>query len=432
LGKTTGGSTSTTTYQLSPQQQQIMQGAMGQYMPNGQLPSSAPQFDYNTNGGLQTSGSNFVAPFSTPTLQAFGATEASYGAQQPTMDAAKGLTAMSAGPAGQTQGGPDGWSTNANGQAQYQDYSTGVGKYMSPFVSGVIDTGLGFLDTARQRANMATDSDSISKGSFGGTRQAVRDSLDDTAFAAQAQNLISSNLQSGFTAAQNQYNTGFGQGQQALQYNTGIDQANRAALGAAGLQLGNQAQQNQQITGNDINALGNVGSQIQSEDQAQRDAARAAQLQDNTWGLQVASSLEGLGPPPSSTTNTNQNVSSGSIWGSLGSAAASGLGAMAMASDERVKTDIKDASPEDSLAEIRKLIPKSFKYAPAAQASLGVPGGRRTGFMAQDLERATGKPAPEMGGVKHVDLHEHIGRLTAAVHALDAKMQGKYGSRKAA
>lgn len=431
MGKSSGSTSSTTTYQLSPEQQQIMKGAMGQFMPNGQLPSSAPTFNYNDNPELQGQGQNFVAPFSTPTQQAFAATEANYGAQQPTMDASKGATVAGGQHAGQFQGAPDGWTTNpSTGQAQYQDYATGIQKYTNPYTNDVINTGLGFLDTARQRADLTTNNDSVAKGSFGGTRQAVRNSLNDTSYAAQAQNLITGNLNTGYQNAQGQYNTGFGQGQQALGYNTGVAQGDRAAQLASGKQLGDQAAQNQAITGNDINALGAVGSQIQGEDQAQRDAARAAQMQNNTYGLSVASSLEGLGPPPSSTTNSKQSVSGSSIWGTLGSSALTGAGALL--SDERAKTNVETADPNDSLAEIRKLKPKRYEYTDLAQAH-GAPAGSRLGFMAQDLEKATGKAAPKVGpGFKGVDIAEHIGRLTAAVNALDHKVTRYSGKRQAA
>jgi hypothetical protein len=136
-----------------------------------------------------------------------------------------------------------------------------------------------------------------------------------------------------------------------------------------------------------------------------------------------------MAPPPSSTTNT-KTKSGGSIWGTVGSAAAQM--AASMMSDERAKKGVEDADPEDALAQIRKLIPKSFEYTPLAQG-VGAPGGRRTGFMAQDLEKATGKTAPTgPGGFKGVDVHEHIGRLTQAVQALDAQIQERYKHRKAA
>lgn len=427
MGKNT--ESTKTTYEMSPEQRQIMQSVMNTYMPGGQLPTSSPEFDYNSSPELQQSGQNYTAPFSTPTQQAFAATEANFGAQQPTMNMAKGLTMAGAAPAGQFQGAPDGWSTGANGEAQYQDYETGINKYMSPFVGGVINTGLDFLNTARQRQNLDTDNNSVVKGSFGGTRQAVRRSLDDQGYAAQAQKLITDNLNTGYNNAQGQYNTGFTQGQQALGYNTGVAQGNRAAVSGAGAQLGQQAMQNQQLTGNEINALGNVGSQIEAKDQAQRDAARAAQLQSETWGLNIAQAAAGFTPPPSST--TTKSVPSSSIWGTAAAAGAN-MGAAAMLSDERAKTNVEDAKPEDALAEIRKLKPKRFEYTGFAQKELGAPAGRRTGFMAQDLEKATGERNPEVGhGMQGVDIGAHVGRLTAAVAALDAKLRD-IGKRKAA
>lgn len=424
-----GGQTSTTKYELSPEQRQIMTAAMNQYMPGDQLPEHAPTFDYNNNAELQQTGANFVAPFSEPTRQAFAATEANYGAQQGTMNAGKGLTAQASGGAGQFQGAPDGWTTNANGEASYQDYETGIQRYQNPYTEQVINTGLGFLDTARQRANLDTTNNAIAAKSFGGTREAVRKNLNDTAFGAQAGKMISEGLDAGYKNAQGQYNTGFGQGQQALGYNTGVAQADRAAKLAAGGQLGDMALKNQQLVGNDINALGAVGGQIEQKDQAMRDMSRAAQLQDDTYGIQIAQSLAGMGAPPSST--TTQSGGGGGIWGQLGGGLLSGLGSLFM-SDEGAKSHVEDADPDDALKEIRALRPKKFRYN-ALGKEAGAPRGQRTGFMAQDLEKATGKPAPRAaGGFKHVDMVEHIGRLTQAVQALDAKMGSKYGGKSRA
>jgi hypothetical protein len=417
MGKTTDSKTTNTQYSLDPQQTAVRNAATAQYMPGGQLPQ----------------GHASVAPLSTPTLQAFGATEANYGAQQPTMDYAKDLTAGSAGPAGQVQGSSDGWTTGADGQAHYQGFNAGVNRYLdssSPFTTGVIDQSVHDLGYARDRANLSTDNDSVAKGSFGGTRQAVRNALNDKDYANAVGKVTSDERLAGYTAATGQYNTGFDQGGKALTYNTGVAQANRTAAAGAGKQLGDQAGQNQLLTGNDINALGNVGGKIETQDQAARDAAAT----NANYGLTVASSLEGLGPPPNSTANTDSKVSSGSIWGSIGGAAAQGAAGTLMLSDERAKTGVESADPHDSLAEIRKLKPKKFEYTDFAQAHAGAPSGARTGFMAQDMERATGKPAPQgAAGFKSIDTQQHLMRLTQAVQALDEQMRGKYtGKRKAA
>lgn len=411
MGKTTDTKQTDTQYKLDPTQERIRQSAIDQYMPNGQLPQ----------------GKASVSPFSVPTEQAFAATEANFGAQQPTMDAAKGMTAGASGGAGQFQGAPDGWTTGPDGQAHYQSFDEGVNKYMNPFTNDVVNQSIHDLGYARDRADLTTDNDSVAKGSFGGTRQAVRGSLNDKDYVNAVGKVSSDERQAGFKGATDQYNQQFTQGQQALGYNTGVSQANRAALLSSGKQLGDQAAQDQQITGNDINALGAVGGQIEAKDQAARDAEVANQ----NYGLSVASSLEGLGPPPSSTAHTDNSVSSGSIWGSVGAAAAQGAGTAVMMSDERAKTNVSDADPHDALAEIRKLAPKKFEYTDFAKTHAGAPEGPRTGFMAQDAERASGQPAPVgPGGFKHVDIAQHLGKLTQAVQALDQKMRGK--SKKAA
>lgn len=429
MGKTTESKNTQTQYSLSPEQRQIMQSAMKRYLPNGELPTSAPTFDWNANPELRASGANFISPFSGQSQQAFDATAEGFGAHKPTMDVAKGMTMASAGPAGQFQGAPDGWSTDDQGNAVYQDFATGVERYSSPFTKAVIDRGIKDLNYARERADVATNNDSVAKGSFGGTRQAVRGAINDRSYGDAAERLITTNRQAGFDRAVDQYNQGFGQGQQALNYNLGKSQSDRDAVARAGTTMAGMAETNQRLLGNDINAMRTVGQTIEDKDQAMRDAARAAQLQDDTYGLGIASTVAGLGPPPSSTTNTENRVSSSSIWNSIGAAAAAGGTQALMMSDEDAKEGMRDADPEDALAQLRKLKPKRFEYTDVAQMH-GAPEGRRTGFTAQDMEKATGEAAPMgPGGFKHVDMPDLLGRLVHAVQALDAKVRG---SRKAA
>lgn len=426
-----GSQTSTTTYTQSPEQRELLKGAMNRYMPGGQLPTSRPEFDFNTNPEMQTRGEHFVAPFSADTYNAMDATRARFGEAGSNMAEAMDWTRASGQGAGMFQGAPDGWTVGDDGVARYQSYEEGINRYMNPFTDRVINQGITDLKYARDRLGVSTDNDTVGKGSFGGTRQAVRQGVGDRGYLDASERMISGNLLQGYKEAAGQYNTGFEQGQKALNYNTGVEQADRDAQARAGVTLGQQAAADQQLWGNDINALGSVGGMIEGRDQMVRDKAWEDVMGDETYGLDIAGALSGLTPPPSSTT-TSKSKPGGSIWGTIGSAAAQ-AGATALLSDERAKENVKDADPEDALAQIRKLIPKSFEYTPLARTSAGAPAGRRTGFMAQDLEKATGKASPTgPGGFKHVDVNEHIGRLTQAVQALDAQINERYKHRKAA
>jgi hypothetical protein len=425
-----GSQTSTTTYTQSPEQRKILQGAINRYMPNGTLPDRTPEFDFDNNQALRDRGEHFVSKFSDDTYNAMDATRARFGEAGFGMDEAMNWTRAGGEHAGMFQGAPDGWNVGEDGVARYHDFETGVQKYMNPFIKNVIDRGVDDLDYARQRTMIGGDNDTVGRDSFGGTRQAVRQGVTNRGFADASERLISGNLLQGFKEAAGQYNQGFTQGQTALNYNTGIENADREAQARTGVTLGNQYGQQQDFYGKDINALGAVGGMIEDRDQRVRDASRANQMQDETYGLDIAGALSGLTPPPSSTT-TSKSSPGGSIWGTIGSTALQ-MGGTALMSDERAKEGVKDSDPEDALAQIRKLVPKSFNYTMVAR-ELGAPAGRRTGFMAQDLEKATGRESPTgPGGFKGVDIHEHIGRLTQAVQALDAQIQDRYKHRKAA
>jgi len=429
MGKGGGSQTSTTTYTMSPEHRKILEGAMGRYMPDGQLPDSTPAFDFDNNPALQARGEHFVEGFSGDTQDAFQATRNRFGQTAGTIQEAQDYTRAGGQGAGMFQGAPDGWSVGDDGVARYQSFEEGVQKYMNPYTRDVVDAAQNDLAYARDRLGVNIDNDTVGRDSFGGTRSAVRQAVGDRGYYDAVGRTTAGLRKEGFDSAVGQYNRGFDQGQTALNYNTGIEQADRAAQLAAGRQLSDQATQEQGAWGNDINALGTIGGMQEDRGQRVRDASRANQMEDENRGLEIAQSLIGMAPPPSSTTNT-KTKSGGSIWGTVGSAAAQM--AASMMSDERAKKGVEDADPEDALAQIRKLIPKSFEYTPLAQG-VGAPGGRRTGFMAQDLEKATGKTAPTgPGGFKGVDVHEHIGRLTQAVQALDAQMQERYKHRKAA
>lgn len=105
-----------------------------------------------------------------------------------------------------------------------------------------------------------------------------------------------------------------------------------------------------------------------------------------------------------------------------------GTAAMFM-SDKNKKKDVKDAKPEISLAAVRKLPVKSWKYKEGA--ATGDDGKRRTGPMAQDTRAAMGdKTAP---GGKQIDLISMMGHTVNAVKALDKKvtMSLAHGKRTA-
>jgi hypothetical protein len=106
---------------------------------------------------------------------------------------------------------------------------------------------------------------------------------------------------------------------------------------------------------------------------------------------------------------TAQNQNMWNTIGSLGSA-----GASMFLSDENMKEDRSPADGEGILAMLRDMPVDDYRYRDSAQEAFGVPE-HRTGPMAADFAERFG------GDGKTIDLPNIVGKLTAAIKALDAR-----------
>lgn len=93
-----------------------------------------------------------------------------------------------------------------------------LGAYMNPFTQEVIDRSMSDLERQRQMAMQKTNADAINARAFGGSRQAVADSLTNEAYARQMGDLASSLRLQGF-------NTALGAAQQDVQQQQQLAQA---------------------------------------------------------------------------------------------------------------------------------------------------------------------------------------------------------------
>ena len=118
-----------------------------------------------------------------------------------------------------------------------------INNYLNPFTSAVTNTTLSDLNRAREMSLVDNSSNATRSGAYGGTRQAVADSLTNESFGRTAAttlaNLNKTNYDSAVTAAQadvaNRQQTGqanLGYGNTAAQFGAGA--ANTAALTNAG------------------------------------------------------------------------------------------------------------------------------------------------------------------------------------------------------
>lgn len=117
-----------------------------------------------------------------------------------------------------------------------------IGAYMNPFTSEVIDRSMSDLERQRQMTMQKTNADAINARAFGGSRQAVADSLTNEAYARQMGDLASQLRYQGF-------NTALGAAQQDVAQQQGLAQALQSAgYGAleGGLNAGSMQQQLEQ------------------------------------------------------------------------------------------------------------------------------------------------------------------------------------------
>ena len=158
--------------------------------------------------------------------------------------------------------------------------------YMNPFTSEVIDRSMQDLERQRQMTMQKTNADAINARAFGGSRQAVADSLTNEAYARQMGDLASS------LRFQN-FNTALGAAQQDVQQQQQLAEAlQRAGYGA--IQGGLDA-----------------GSMQQQLAQAQIDAERKKFDEPRNYQMQLLDFLTGVasGVPQGSTTKGSGKTS---------------------------------------------------------------------------------------------------------------------------
>jgi hypothetical protein len=212
-----------------------------------------------------------------------------------------GSTGYNAAQFGGATAGPTALSSAA------QANMSGIGQYMNPYTSEVIDATMADLEKGRQRATQQIGQQANAARAFGGSRQGVAEAMSNAQFGEQAGKTISQLRQQGFDTAANLMQQDVARRQQSglsnqgalnqmNQFNTGnLQQAglsNQAALNQAGqfgagamntASLSNQAAMNQM---NQYNA--GLGQQAQLANQS-------ADLQGAQFRLGAANQLGTMG-----------------------------------------------------------------------------------------------------------------------------------------
>lgn len=393
----------------------ITSGAMNAYFD----PSTKYEpYNYGKYKGVGQDTTAQLTPSHTQAGQNFSASSTSF---QPYIDQAQSTaTAAVNGHQAQMMDGPDYTWEN-------------VQRFMNPFTQGVIDQGVTEINRDLTNQRIENQSRAAQAGAFGGARHGVIDAESQRTAANTIQNFVGQQLNTGFNQAVGQYNTDFDQRLAATKTNNdarGQNVSQALSLSQLIANLGKQKQDQQIASGK---AQLDFGNTVMAQEQAQKDNAyEKGYLQKRDYPMDIyerLAAINAMQPVNRTSTTTGTEKSSGGWLGPL-----LGAGAQIIAaSDERAKENIEDVDPEEILGAFASVTPKRYTYKQNIREALPdlTSDGVRTGFMAQDLERAFGKPSgPTVKGVKTVDMVEVMGNLVAAVHGLEKRTRGLSGTRR--
>jgi hypothetical protein len=206
------------------------------------------------------------------------------GSYQPYLQAAQTAQGQGAGALGQAAtavGGLGAIQNQAGNIAQGQAGMTGPQAYqpfMSPYQQQVIDATLSEFDKSRGQGQQAIQDQAVASGNFGGGREGAMLGQYNADSLADRSALQASMLQQGFgqanqLAQQNFANQGqlFGNQQNLFSMQNQQNLSNQGLAGAYGNQMNQQfglSDFGRQGMGQDINALGSLGSVNQAQQQA--------------------------------------------------------------------------------------------------------------------------------------------------------------------
>jgi len=142
-----------------------------------------------------------------------------------------------------TTGSLTGMQNNGSGISGYQPYLNQAAAYsgpqayqqfMSPYQQDVINSTLGQYDIQAQQGALQNPANAISAGAFGGARQGVQQGVYQSQSDLNRSLLQAQLLNQGFSQAQGQANTAFGQQQGLASLQPSLAQASIQQLGGAG------------------------------------------------------------------------------------------------------------------------------------------------------------------------------------------------------
>lgn len=258
--------------------------------------------------------------------------------------------------------------------------------YYNPYEQQVLDRSMNDLERQRQMALQQTAGQSLANRAFGGSRQAVRESLTNEAFAKQAADTAANLRYQGF-------NTALGAAQADLAQQQGLAQA----LGQAGYGA--------------MQAGLDVGSLQQQQNQALIDAEREKFTEERNYPLeQLAIKQSALGQTPY---NVNPYIPKPDKFSQIMQLGGLALGGAALLSDENAKKGIKSIKGTNILNKLENMPVKEWEY----KESTGMEGGKHIGPMAQDFAAAFG------GDGKSIDIATALGTNLVGIQQLAKRVK---------
>lgn len=194
--------------------------------------------------------------------------------------------------------------TTAGNVAGYAPASVvaNVGNYMNPFLQQVGGNLVSDLDRTRQLAQMGNAADAVRNKAFGGSRQAVAESLTNSEFFRNANNALTNLYAGGFDRATalagqdigNQISAG------GLNLNAANQLANMGGMqrqwGAADIALANEVGQRQQAMDQAMNDLAYQNFVEKRDYPLQQLGIRQSALSQSPYGSTSASTMPGAQP----------------------------------------------------------------------------------------------------------------------------------------
>ena len=208
-------------------------------------------------------GRQFVAGQDPMQTQAAALATQGVGSYQPYLQAAQTAQTQGAGALGQSASTIGGLGSLTGAQA-YQPF-------MSPYQQQVIDATLSEYDKSRLGGQQQIRDAAVNSGNFGGGREGAMMGQYNADSLADRSALQASMLQQGFGQAQQAANQNFANQGQLFQMQNQQNLSNQGLAGAYGNQMNQQfglSDFGRQGMGQDINALGTLGSVNQAQQQA--------------------------------------------------------------------------------------------------------------------------------------------------------------------